>query len=108
MMKGVEYAHSRGIINRDIKIDNLAIDREAKKLRILDWGIGTYYHPHVPHSITISTRNYRDPEVMVGNMYYDYSLDMWSVGCVFGMTMFQLNEHFFKSETDDGVLLAIA
>eukprot|EP00493_Phyllostaurus_siculus_P016414 UN16662 len=32
----------------------------------------------------IVTRWYRSPELLLGSQKYDYSIDMWSVGCVFG------------------------
>lgn len=34
----LEYLHSVGIIHRDIKFDNLMIERETLKLRFIDFG----------------------------------------------------------------------
>jgi len=31
----------------------------------------------------VVTRWYRAPEVILMNEYYSYSIDMWSVGCIF-------------------------
>ncbi len=32
----------------------------------------------------VASRAYKGPELLVDFKYYDYSLDLWSVGCVFG------------------------
>jgi casein kinase II subunit alpha len=40
VLKGLHYCHSMGIMHRDIKPQNLAINHETKTLRILDWGLG--------------------------------------------------------------------
>lgn len=31
----------------------------------------------------MSTRWYRSPELLLGDLHYDYALDIWSVGCIF-------------------------
>lgn len=41
----------------------------------------------------VSTRWYRSPELLVGDASYDYSVDIWSLGCIFteifnGMPLF--------------------
>lgn len=40
ILKGLHYSHSIGIMHRDIKPQNLAIDHTTKTLKILDWGLG--------------------------------------------------------------------
>ena len=45
MMQALDYAHSKGIINKDIKCDNVVVDHPNHLLRIIDWGIADFYRP---------------------------------------------------------------
>jgi casein kinase II subunit alpha len=45
IIKGLNYAHSKGIIHRDIKPGNLLIDHKRKQLKIADWGLADFYIP---------------------------------------------------------------
>lgn len=77
IFEGINYAHSKGIMHRDIKMHNVLVDTESKELRIIDWGLSEYYHANFPYNIKVSTKFYRAPELLLGYQYYDYSLDIW-------------------------------
>eukprot|EP00306_Pavlova_sp_CCMP459_P005927 CAMPEP_0185156752 /NCGR_PEP_ID=MMETSP1139-20130426/1318_1 /TAXON_ID=298111 /ORGANISM="Pavlova sp., Strain CCMP459" /LENGTH=381 /DNA_ID=CAMNT_0027721769 /DNA_START=54 /DNA_END=1199 /DNA_ORIENTATION=- len=91
VLKALDYAHSNGIMHRDIKPENLAIDHQNRKLRVIDWGSGEYYRPGKLYSTMVSTPGYRGPELAVGlrKYPYDYSLDIWSLGCTLADILFQ-------------------
>ena len=55
-----------------------------RQLRLIDWGLAEFYHPDTEYHIRVGSRYYKAPELLVGYKKYDYSLDMWSVGCIFG------------------------
>ena len=38
ILKTLDYANSKGIFHRDLKVDNIAIDHANRKLKIIDWG----------------------------------------------------------------------
>lgn len=42
----------------------------------------------------VVTRWYRAPEVILMNEYYSYSIDIWSVGCIFAELMSMMAENF--------------
>lgn len=41
IVKSVEYMHDMGVIHRDLKLDNILIDRETKQTKIIDFGFST-------------------------------------------------------------------
>ena len=53
------------------------------KLKIIDWGLADYYLPNKEYNLKVASRYYKGPELLLNNKYYDYSLDMWSLGCMF-------------------------
>jgi casein kinase II subunit alpha len=83
VLEGLNYCHSMGIMHRDIKPQNVLIDQEKRILKIVDWGLADYYLPNKEYNVRVASRYYKGPELLVNNKYYDYSLDIWSLGCMF-------------------------
>lgn len=84
LVRGLEYTHSQGVIHRDIKPLNVLVDPVQHKVRIIDWGLAEVYHAGVPLRKWPGTRCYKSPELLLNYEYYDYSVDMWALGCMFG------------------------
>jgi casein kinase II subunit alpha len=88
IMEGLNYCHSMGIMHRDIKPQNVLIDQKRRTLKIVDWGLADYYLPNKEYNVRVASRYYKGPELLVNNKFYDYSLDIWSLGCMFaGMVL---------------------
>ncbi|KAF5747695.1 cyclin-dependent kinase B1-2 [Tripterygium wilfordii] len=84
LCKGVAHCHSHGVLHRDLKPQNLLIDKEKGILKIADLGLGRAFTvPLKSYTHEIVTLWYRASEVLLGSSHYSTAVDMWSVGCIF-------------------------
>lgn len=67
MLIGIDYAHSCGIMHRDIKPQNILIDYKTKDVFIIDWGLADFYLPNTKFNYRVSTRSYKSPELLINN-----------------------------------------
>ena len=70
------------------------IDHENRRLRLIDWGLAEFYHPGQEYNVRVASRYFKGPELLVDYQMYDYSLDMWSLGCMLASMIFR-KEPFF-------------
>lgn len=77
----IEYLHSKNIIHRDIKLNNIMIDSEGN-IKLIDFGIAKFLLSTKTYSL-IGTPHYMAPE-MINGKGYDYSVDIWGIGiCIY-------------------------
>ncbi len=86
---GLQYAHSQGVVHRDIKPGNILLDRGGNA-KLSDFGLVKGLMPEefaevtlTRSNITMGTPLYMAPEQMAGSPKVDHRADIYSAGAVF-------------------------
>lgn len=83
LVKGIYYCHSHRVLHRDLKPQNLLIDKEGS-LKVADFGLARAFGvPLRAYTHEVVTLWYRAPEILLGGKQYSTGVDMWSIGCIF-------------------------
>ncbi|KAG1767230.1 kinase-like protein [Suillus occidentalis] len=81
ILEGLEYLHSKNIIHRDLKADNILLEK-AGICKISDFGVSKRTDGTASH-VMQGTVFWMAPEAIhPQNKGYDTKIDIWSLGCV--------------------------
>ena len=78
MVAALEYCHSKEIVYRDLKPENLLIDAQGY-LKLSDFGVGKKLAKPTTYTL-VGTPQFMAPEIILGKGY-GVSCDAWSLGC---------------------------
>jgi serine/threonine protein kinase len=84
LLQGVAFCHERRVLHRDLKPQNLLINKKGE-LKLADFGLARAFGvPVRSYSHEVVTLWYRAPDVLLGSRKYSTPIDIWSAGCIFG------------------------
>ncbi|XP_030472396.1 cell division control protein 2 homolog [Syzygium oleosum] len=84
ILRGISYCHSHRVLHRDLKPQNLLLDRRTNSLKLADFGLARAFGiPVRTFTHEVVTLWYRAPEILLGSRHYSTPVDVWSVGCIF-------------------------
>ncbi|KAK7391069.1 hypothetical protein VNO78_19404 [Psophocarpus tetragonolobus] len=85
--RGLSYLHSKNIVHRDVKTDNMLLDAN-QKLKIADFGISRVESINLSEMTSeTGTYGYMAPEVLNGKPYnrkcdvYSFGICLWEIYC---------------------------
>jgi serine/threonine protein kinase len=106
IINGVNYCLSKGILNRDIKPQNILLYEDGM-VKIADFGLARTAVCSYDSGITapVFTLWYRPLEILLGGKYYDPA-DVWAVGC----TLYELHvgSALFDGKDEDDMIKKIS
>ena len=93
---GMQHIHQQNVIHRDIKLDNLLLDKKMNP-KICDFGISSVFVEGVKITDTGGTPAFLAPEVILNEGKINCETDVWSLGVLlflltFGQVPFEAND----------------
>ncbi|MGN0356905.1 MAG: Stk1 family PASTA domain-containing Ser/Thr kinase [Blautia sp.] len=98
---GLEAAHNRNIVHRDIKPQNIIISTDGK-VKVTDFGIARAASSNTISTNAMGSVHYSSPEQVRGG-YSDYKSDIYSLG----ITMYEMVTGMVPFDGDTTVAIAI-
>ena len=83
ILNGVEHIHSRNVVHRDIKLDNILINKAGDHVVIGDFGLSNFLLPGQLLRTHCGSPEYTAPEVILqSSRDFTKEVDIWSCGVV--------------------------
>mmetsp|Transcript_5770 Transcript_5770/g.11541 ORF Transcript_5770/g.11541 Transcript_5770/m.11541 type:complete len:798 (-) Transcript_5770:24-2417(-) len=87
MLSAVRYLHSKGIIHRDLKLENFLFSSQDvdSELKMIDFGLSKHFILGEYHNEQVGTPYTVAPEIINGS--YDEKSDIWALGVIAYLTL---------------------
>ncbi|EDW48504.1 GM21908 [Drosophila sechellia] len=81
LVSAVHYCHLRGVVHRDLKAENVLLDKDMN-IKLADFGFSNHYEEGATLRTWCGSPPYAAPEVFQGLEYDGPKSDIWSLGVV--------------------------
>ncbi|XP_074641372.1 uncharacterized protein LOC141899118 [Tubulanus polymorphus] len=82
LISSLHYLHERGIVHRDLKMENIMLDSSKKSIKLIDFGLSNSYTKEELLKTHCGSPEYAAPELFDTGKEYGSEIDMWSVGVI--------------------------
>lgn len=87
--RGLEFIHSKSLVHADLKPENIMLDYNCQKIKIIDVGSSFRFRAREKRkNFYIQSRYYRAPECCF-NLITSPAIDIWSLGCIIYEILFR-------------------
>lgn len=105
IIDALQYIHSKNIVHRDIKLDNILIDLN-NNIKLCDFGVSKQIKSNERVYDQCGTPAYIAPEILKNDGFQGFSADIWSAGIVL-YAMSQGKVPFFAKDVQDLYLMIV-
>ncbi|XP_045501739.1 MAP/microtubule affinity-regulating kinase 3-like [Colias croceus] len=86
LVSAVRHMHCRGVVHRDLKMENIMLDSTKQFIKIVDFGLSNVWFAGGALRTPCGSLEYAAPELFVDGRRYGPEVDLWSIGViVYGM-----------------------
>eukprot|EP00927_Polykrikos_kofoidii_P024209 TRINITY_DN22068_c1_g1_i2.p1 TRINITY_DN22068_c1_g1~~TRINITY_DN22068_c1_g1_i2.p1 ORF type:complete len:886 (-),score=123.32 TRINITY_DN22068_c1_g1_i2:96-2753(-) len=83
VVDGVCFCHDRLVVHRDLKLENLLLDKSHEHVKIIDFGFAAQVvSKDTKLRAFCGTPSYMAPEIIRGEGYSGFAADVWALGVV--------------------------
>lgn len=81
ILSALEFIHSRGVVHRDVKLENVLLSGDGARVALCDFGLAAFWEPGAKLRERCGSPAYASPEILGWNSGYNGpEVDAWSAG----------------------------
>lgn len=101
ILNGVKYLHNKGIVHLDLKLENIIINPENRKIKIIDFGKSNHINNNL-NLDDLGTLEFLPPEYFKNQICDLRKIDIWACGIIlYNMVYNSMPWIIAKSKDDD-------
>lgn len=82
ILSAVDYCHQNGIVHRDLKIENILIEKKSNDTKLVDFGLSNFWDYRDKLGTFCGSLYFAAPELLHGHLYCGPEIDIWSLGII--------------------------